>query len=169
MPFAPVHHDPNSYEGGLPLRRWLLEFRYRFRDVDILVVDDIHYLGKRDRTQEEFFHTFNALQTARTQIVLSSDARPEDIPHLEERLVSRFKWGVVTPSEKPGFETRLEIVRQKSALHSYQISDEVAEFISSCRENQTLSTLMKALNIEALSGDDMAGRVLAHLGFTEAV
>ena len=106
------------------------EFRHRFRDVDVLIVDDVHFLAKGEATQEEFFHTFNALQNARKQIVLSSDARPEDIPHLEERLVSRFKWGVVTPIEKPGFETRLEIVRQKSALHSYKISDEVAEFIA---------------------------------------
>ncbi len=106
------------------------EFRHRFRDVDVLIVDDVHFLAKGEATQEEFFHTFNALQNARKQIVLSSDARPEDIPHLEERLVSRFKWGVVTPIEKPGFETRLEIVRQKSALHGYDIKDDVAEFIA---------------------------------------
>ncbi|MEL6797076.1 MAG: chromosomal replication initiator protein DnaA, partial [Planctomycetota bacterium] len=81
------------------------QFRHRFREVDALVIDDIHFLAKRDRTQEEFFHTFNALYQADKQIIMTSDAPPEDIPDLEDRLVSRFKWGLVTQVAPPTFET----------------------------------------------------------------
>ena len=80
----------------------------------MLVVDDIHMLANKERTQEEFFHTFNTLYNAGKQIVLSSDSSPKEIPSLQERLVSRFKWGLVTEIEEPCYETRMAIVKRKS-------------------------------------------------------
>ena len=105
-------------------------FRHRFRDVDILVIDDIHHLSKGDRTQEEFFHTFNTLYQSGKQIILSSDAPPNEIPDLEERLTSRFNCGLVAGIEKPGFETRVAIVRAKAALRNVPMPDEVATYIA---------------------------------------
>jgi chromosomal replication initiator protein len=107
-------------------------FRHRFRDVDVLVIDDIHFLAKRERSQEEFFHTFNTLYQAGKQIILSSDAAPEEIPHLEERLVSRFKQGMVAQVEAPDFETRVTIVKQKSTMRGLSLSDDVAFHIATC-------------------------------------
>jgi len=101
-------------------------FRHRFRDVDMLVIDDIHFLAKRDRTQEEFFHTFNTLYQAQKQIVLSCDARPEEIPDLEDRLISRFNWGLVTKIEAPCYETRVEILKSKARLRHIDLPDAVA-------------------------------------------
>lgn len=105
-------------------------FRHRFRDVDVLVIDDIHFLAKLDRSQEEFFHTFNSLYQAGKQLVLSSDAPPEDIPLLEERLVSRFKWGLVAKIEAPDFETRVAILKAKASLRAMDLPDDVARFIA---------------------------------------
>jgi chromosomal replication initiator protein len=98
--------------------------------VDLLVIDDIHFLAKRDRTQEEFFHTFNALYQCNKQIILSSDAAPEDIPELEDRLVSRFLWGLVVKVEKPGFETRVEILKRKADERGLELPDNVATEIA---------------------------------------
>ncbi|GAB4386496.1 MAG: chromosomal replication initiator protein DnaA [Phycisphaerales bacterium] len=100
-------------------------FRHRFRDVDVLVIDDIHFLAKRDRTQEEFFHTFNTLYQARKQIVLSCDAPPEEVPDLEDRLISRFNWGLVAKIDAPCYETRVAIVKKKAALRHVELPDEV--------------------------------------------
>ncbi len=108
----------------------MVEFRHTFRDVDLLVIDDIHFLSKRDRTQEEFFHTFNALYQGNKQIILSSDAPPEEIPDLEERLVSRFLWGLVVKVEKPGFETRVEILKRKADERGLDLPDNVATEIA---------------------------------------
>ncbi|HYE60787.1 MAG TPA: chromosomal replication initiator protein DnaA [Phycisphaerales bacterium] len=105
-------------------------FRHRFRDVDVLVIDDIHFLTKRDRSQEEFFHTFNALYQANKQIILSSDAPPEEIPDLEERLVSRFKWGLVTKIDQPCYETRMAILKTKAKLRGLFMPDEVAQYLA---------------------------------------
>jgi len=109
----------------------MAQFRHRFRHVDMLVIDDIHDLSKRDRTQEEFFHTFNALYQAGKQIVLSSDAAPNEIPALEERLTSRFGSGLVARVNRPSFETRVEIVNRKAALRNIKLPDEVASYIAS--------------------------------------
>ena len=108
----------------------MVEFRHAFRDVDILVIDDIHFLAKRDRTQEEFFHTFNSLYQANKHIILSSDAPPDEIPDLEERLVSRFSWGLVCKVDRPGYETRVEILKRKAAMFGLEIADEVAAEIA---------------------------------------
>jgi len=106
------------------------DFRHRFRDVDVLVIDDIHFLTKRDQSQEEFFHTFNSLYQAHKQIILSSDAPPEDIPQLEDRLVSRFKWGLVAKIEPPSYETRVEILKTKARLRGLEMPAAVAEYIA---------------------------------------
>lgn len=101
-------------------------FRHRFRDVDVLVIDDVHFLAKRDRSQEEFFHTFNTLYHDHKQIVLSSDAPPEEIPDLEDRLVSRFKWGLVTSVAPPAYETRVAILKNKAQVRGFELPDDVA-------------------------------------------
>jgi chromosomal replication initiator protein len=105
-------------------------FRARFRNVDMLVIDDIHFLASKERTQEEFFHTFNALHQANKQVILSSDAPPTDIPTLEERLVSRFKWGLVEKLEQPETETRMAIIRRKAEVLALSLPDDVVEYIA---------------------------------------
>ncbi|MEM9166934.1 MAG: chromosomal replication initiator protein DnaA [Planctomycetota bacterium] len=106
-------------------------FHKQFRDIDVLALDDIHFLAKRDRTQDEFHHTFNELHNAGKQIILSSDAAPEDIPYMESRLISRFKWGLVAMLAPPAFETRMAIIKEKGRLFSLTIPDAVAEFVAS--------------------------------------
>ena len=106
-------------------------FRHYFRDVDMLVIDDIHFLAKLDRTQDEFFHTFNSLYQSNRQIILSSDLPPDEIPHLENRLVSRFKWGLVAQIDAPDYETRVAIVRQKARVRGAELPDDVASLIAS--------------------------------------
>jgi chromosomal replication initiator protein len=106
------------------------EFRHRFRNVDLLVIDDIHFLSKHEQTQEEFFHTFNALHQAGRQIVLSSDAAPSEIPDLEERLVSRFNSGLVARIDRPCYETRVNILKTKARLHDMQMPDDVPAYIA---------------------------------------
>jgi chromosomal replication initiator protein len=108
----------------------MADFRHRFRDVDCLVIDDIQFLAKRDRTQEEFFHTFNTLYQSGKQIVLSSDRPPQDIADLEARLVSRFQSGLVVEMNPPSYETRVEIVKQKGRIRGMDIPDDVACFIA---------------------------------------
>jgi chromosomal replication initiator protein len=102
------------------------EFRHRFRHLDMLFIDDIHFLAKRDHTQEEFFHTFNSLYQADKQIVLSSDAPPHEIPDLEARLVSRFQCGLVVEVNPPGYDTRVQIVKQKARLRGLDFPDDAA-------------------------------------------
>ncbi|MCU0722265.1 MAG: chromosomal replication initiator protein DnaA [Planctomycetes bacterium] len=105
-------------------------FRNRYRHVDFLLIDDIHHLANKEGTQEEFFHTFNTLYNAGKQIVLTSDSPPKEIPSLEERLVSRFKWGLVACMESPHFETRVAILRKKAALHGYEFPEEVIQYLA---------------------------------------
>jgi chromosomal replication initiator protein len=106
------------------------EFRHRFRHADMLVVDDIHFLSKHEQTQEEFFHTFNALYQSGRQIVLSSDAAPSAIPVLEDRLVSRFNCGLVAQLEPPQYETRVAILKAKAAFHGLDFPDDVAAYVA---------------------------------------
>ncbi|NQT21253.1 MAG: chromosomal replication initiator protein DnaA [Planctomycetes bacterium] len=105
-------------------------FRYRYRQVDALLIDDIHFLGKGDRTQEEFFHTFNALYNAQKQIVITSDSPPKEIPTIEERLVSRFKWGMVAKLSQPTYETRVAIIQKKAQLKGRSFPEEVVNYIA---------------------------------------
>ena len=101
-------------------------FRQRYRTIDVLLIDDVQFLAGKERTQEEFFHTFNALYDRQKQIVLTSDCPPRDIPEIEERLHSRFEWGLIADIEPPDLETKVVIVKRKAETHGVNLPDEVA-------------------------------------------
>ncbi len=105
-------------------------FRNKYRHIDILLIDDIYLIANKERTQEEFFHTFNSLYNAGKQIVLSSDSPPSEIPTLEDRLVSRFKWGLVVQIDSPNFETRYAILRSKARAMGHEMPDDVLSFLA---------------------------------------
>ena len=105
-------------------------FQSQFRTVDMLVIDDVQFLREREQSQEEFFHTFNALYNNGKQIILSADSPPGKIPSLEERLISRFNWGLVARIDPPSYETRVAIVQKKAHLRGLNISDEIAVYVA---------------------------------------
>jgi len=115
----------------------LYDFRYNYRHVDVLVIDDVQFLTERERSQEEFFHTFNTLYQSRKQIILSADCSPAEIPKLEERLVSRFNQGLVTRIDKPCYETRMAILHKKAQMRGIEPPEEVICFIARKIERNT--------------------------------
>jgi len=135
------------------------EFRRRYRELDLLLVDDVHFLEGKERTQEEFFHTFNALYDAQKQIVLTSDRPPKEIPGLEDRLVSRFEWGLVADIKAPDYETRVAILRKKADDDNLTLDDEVIDFIAhrctaSVRELE--GAVIKLLAYSSLTHQEMS-------------
>jgi chromosomal replication initiator protein len=142
-------------------------FHSQFRTADALIVDDVQFLREREQSQEEFFHTFNALYNSGKQIILSADSPPTEIPSLEDRLISRFNWGLVARIDPPSYETRVAIVQKKAHLRGLPIGDEIAEYIArqveaNIRELEGALTTIYALATtmhEAVTLD-LAGRAL---------
>ena len=145
-------------------------FRRRYRQIDLLLVDDIHFLEGKERTQEEFFYTFNTLYDAQKQIVITSDRPPNSLPGLEERLVSRFVWGLVADIKPPDYETRVAIVRKKAAYDGLFLEDEVIDLVarsctSSVREME--GAIIKLLAFSSLTNQEI-NLALAHEALKEA-
>jgi chromosomal replication initiator protein len=134
------------------------DFRARYRRIDLLLIDDVQFLAGKERTQEEFFHTFNDLYESRKQIILSSDASPKHIPEIEERLRSRFEWGLIADVQPPDLETRVAIVKKKAAVDRVRLADDVAYLIASRAKSnirELEGSLTRLIAFSALSDREM--------------
>jgi chromosomal replication initiator protein len=145
-------------------------FHHRYREADVLLIDDIHVLGTKERTQEEFFHTFNELHDHQKQIVISSDSPPKDIPGLVERLRSRFEWGLLADIQPPDLETKMAILDKKAEAEGVRLPDEVRSFMASKTKSNVRElegALVKLIAYSSLTGTpihlQMAQQVLKHL------
>jgi chromosomal replication initiator protein len=144
----------------------LVKFRKRYRQADLLLIDDIQFLGGKERSQEEFFHTFNTLFDGHKQIVLSSDRPASEISNLEHRLVSRFEWGLTAELQPPDIETRMAILRKKARTMQIKLRDEVLEFLANrIRSNvrRLEGALMRVASFASLSGKELTNEVVEHL------
>ncbi len=146
------------------------QFHHRYREADVLLVDDVQLLGNKERTQEEFFHTFNELHDHQKQIVISSDAPPKDIPGLVERLRSRFAWGLIADIQPPDLETKMAILDKKAEAEGMTLPDEVRSFMASKTKTNVRElegALVKLVAYSSLTGTpihlQMAQQVLRHL------
>ncbi|MDR0676236.1 MAG: chromosomal replication initiator protein DnaA [Elusimicrobiota bacterium] len=129
-----------------------IEFRQKYRTLDVLLIDDIQFITGKERTQEEFFHTFNTLYEAKKQIVMTSDATPKEIPSLEERLVSRLEWGIIADIQSPDYETRIAILQNKAKISNIKVNEEVLDYIAS-RIKANIRTLEGSLiRVSAFAG-----------------
>ena len=134
-------------------------FREKYRSVDVLLIDDVQFMAGKERTQEEFFHTFNALYDQQKQIVISSDCPPREIPTLEERLHSRFEWGLIADIEPPDLETKIAILKRKGDLIGVSIPDDVAMFIASrvkSNVRELEGSLIRLIAISSLRGEPIS-------------
>ncbi|MGC8917468.1 MAG: chromosomal replication initiator protein DnaA, partial [Thermoanaerobaculum sp.] len=127
--YVPAEKFVNDLISSIHLQK-MNQFRQTYRQVDVLLLDDCHILAGKERSQEEFFHTFNTLHGAEKQIVLTSDTPPHNISGLEERLRTRFAWGLVADIQPPDLETRIAIIRQKAHLEGYELPTDVLSFIA---------------------------------------
>ncbi len=144
----------------------LVKFRKRYRQTDLLLIDDIHFLAGKERSQEEFFHTFNTLFDGRKQIVLSSDRPASEITNLEQRLVSRFEWGLTAELQPPDIETRMAILRKKAQILHVQLSQEILEFLAErVRTNvrRLEGALMRVASFVSLSGREVSRETVEQL------
>lgn len=126
----------------------MTKFREKYRNIDVLLIDDVQFIIGKESTQEEFFHTFNTLHGANKQIILSSDRPPKDMDILEDRIRSRFEWGLLADIQSPDYETRIAILRKKQELDGYSVSDDVIEYIAS--NIKRISVSWKALSTKSL-------------------
>jgi chromosomal replication initiator protein len=130
-------------------------FRERYRSIDVLLIDDIQFIAGKERTQEEFFHTFNALYDGQKQIVLTSDCAPRDIPEIEERLHSRFEWGLIADIEPPDVETKIAILRRKAETQHVELPDDMALFLATHSKHnirELEGALVRVLAMASLRG-----------------
>jgi chromosomal replication initiator protein len=144
----------------------LVKFRKRYRQAELLLIDDIQFLGGKERSQEEFFHTFNTLFDGHKQIVLSSDRPASEIANLEQRLVSRFEWGLTAELQPPAIETRLAILRKKARILQIKLSDPIFEFLASRIKSNVRrleGALMRVASFASLSGKELTQEVVERL------
>jgi chromosomal replication initiator protein len=159
--YVPTERFTNELIAAIQARQ-TTQFHGRYRRIDVLLVDDAHFLAGKEGTQEEFFHTFNALHDAQRQIVLTSDRAPKEIPGLQERLISRFQWGLVTDIRPPDFETRMAILQSKAGQDGLEISDAVLSYIAEhCRSSvrELEGAIIKLLAYSSLTRRDITAKL----------